>query len=273
MRAEINMLNVSGNRLPFDYQYALASVFMSKMNCANPMLAKKLHDAKGFKHYCFSWLLPGKIIPKPPEGLTVNTARIVFSSPDQEFVRTFAEGFLSEPEFRLIRTQFNVERIEVLPETVLSSPQWFRTLSPIYTKTRREIEGKLVDWDLYPMEGKFYENVHLNLTQRFKDYFGYPPTSDHFEITEIEAKKMPNVKIDGSPRRCTHMRFKVSASPELLKFMHDAGLGEKQGMGFGCVEAINEASRETFKSQKNIASHTREGGDENGTKIPRGRQS
>jgi len=34
------------------------------------------------------------------------------------------------------------------------------------------------------------------------------------------------------------MKMEVEASPELVEFAYDAGLGEKNAMGFGCVDVV-----------------------------------
>jgi len=34
------------------------------------------------------------------------------------------------------------------------------------------------------------------------------------------------------------MKMMVEASPELIGFAYDAGLGEKNAMGFGCVDVV-----------------------------------
>jgi CRISPR-associated endoribonuclease Cas6 len=34
------------------------------------------------------------------------------------------------------------------------------------------------------------------------------------------------------------MEFDIAANTELLRFAYDAGLGEKTGVGFGCVDVV-----------------------------------
>ena len=115
-----------------------------------------------------------------------------------------------------------------------------RTLSPIYVKTKRITkEGKLKETDLYPTNGKFHENLHQNLVEKYKAYYGKKPKNDHFEIVEIHTHKEKRNKIKGDYRRCTEMIFDIQGSKELLQFGYEVGFGEKNAMGFGCVEVIN----------------------------------
>ncbi len=61
---------------------------------------------------------------------------------------------------------------------------------------------------------------------------------DYFEVVETKDIKPKRIKIADSYRRCNLMSLRILASSELLKFAYDAGLGEKNAMGFGCVDII-----------------------------------
>ncbi|HEY9246949.1 MAG TPA: CRISPR-associated endoribonuclease Cas6, partial [Candidatus Methanoperedens sp.] len=90
-----------------------------------------------------------------------------------------------------------------------------------------------------PTEPKFYENLHRNLVERFNEFYGKAP-SDYFDVTETADIKPKRIKIAESYRRCSLMSLKIQASPELLKFAYDAGLGEKNAMGFGYMEIMDK---------------------------------
>ena len=203
-----------------------------KLSISDIKLVNEVHFSKGFKFYCFSGLiLDGKI-------KDFESAYIIISSPSSSFIRGFAEGFLSEPEFNLHDCRFIINKIEILEEKDIRDGVLFRTLSPIYVKTLRESDGRLIEWDLYPKDGKFYENVHNNLVERYEEYYDKKLGKNYFEIPEILDFKPKRVKIGNSFRRCSLMTFKVHGSEELLKFAHDAGIGEKSAMGFGCLDAL-----------------------------------
>ena len=114
----------------------------------------------------------------------------------------------------------------------------FMAISPIYVKTLRSENGKLREFDLYPSEPKFYENLHKNLVERYSEFYGASPEKEHFDIVEVSGIKPKRIKIAGHFRRCSLMRLRIQANPELLEFAYDAGLGEKNAMGFGCVEVV-----------------------------------
>jgi CRISPR-associated endoribonuclease Cas6 len=240
MRALISIRKLSIEPLPYDYQYALASMLYNKLSIGNIKLANESHSAQRFKFYNFSNL----IINNPNtdgRGLDFEEAKFIITSPDVEFVKSFAEGLLQEPDFRLKDGKFVVTKIEILKERKIKSPCTFRTLSPIFVKTARDVEGKLKEWDLYPKDGKFYDNIHMNLVARYTEYYGETPR-DYFEIIEIKNFKPKRIIMGGgpgkTPRRCSLMTFTVTGSEELLQFAYEAGIGEKNAMGFGCLEIL-----------------------------------
>jgi CRISPR-associated endoribonuclease Cas6 len=241
MRCKISIKKISPSSLHYDYQYGLASMLYAKLATSNIELADKTHSKKGFKFYTFSNLILEDRLPEK-NGLNFRTAHFFLSSPDPEFIRSFAEGLLLEPEFFLgnneNRANFMIERLEVLPVIKFSNQCTFRTLSPIYLKTLRNQEDRLIEFDLYPKDSKFHENLHKNLVARYEEFYGAKIDKDYFEILNIPNFKPKRVKVENNYRRCSLMDIHLSANPELLQFAYDAGLGEKNAMGFGCVDVL-----------------------------------
>lgn len=240
MRSKITVRNLPIFPVNFDYQYGLASMLYFKLANADIKLANETHAHQGFKFYTFSNLMlinrkPGK------SGLCFERAFFILSSPDDRFIKSFAEGLLQKPEFYLDgprgKVDFVIERIEILQELSFGDECWFKTLSPIYVKTMRKENEDLRETDLYPTEPKFYENLHRNLVERFSEFYGKAPF-DHFDVIETANIKPKRIKIAEGYRRCTLMSLRIQASPELLKFAYEAGLGEKNAMGFGCVDVV-----------------------------------
>lgn len=241
MRAKISISNPSEKPIPYDYQYAMASMLYHRLAEGNVELANEIHSHQNFKFYTFSNLvLQGK--REDVRGLAFREADFILTSPDPLFIKSFAEGLLSKPEFHLGSINLYINEIRILPQMSIRDECLFKTISPVYIKTKRRVDDKLQEWDLYPKDGKFYENVHKNLLERYEEFFKTKLDDDFFEITDISDFKGKRIKIAGSYRRCSLMIFKINGSPELLKFAYDAGLGEKNAMGFGCLEVVNGRS-------------------------------
>lgn len=244
MRSKITICNRSKAPIDYNYQYGIASMLYLKLAESDVILANETHSHQGFKFYTFSNLiLEDK--KQCRTGLDFERAHFFLSSPDDRFIRSFAEGLLMNPDFYLEgargRVNFAIERIEILPQIEFGSECTFKTISPVYVKTQRFDDGRLKEFDLYPSEPKFYENLHKNLVERYKEFYGMLPEREHFEIMEVSDIKPRRIKIAQEYRRCSLMRLVIQANPELLKFAYDAGLGEKNAMGFGCVDVIEAA--------------------------------
>lgn len=78
-----------------------------------------------------------------------------------------------------------------------------------------------------------------NLVERFSEFYGRAP-EDRFDVIETANIKPKRIKIADSFRRCNLMSLRIQASPELLEFAYDGGLGEKNAMGFGCVDVLDQ---------------------------------
>jgi len=240
MRCKITVRKISSNPIHYDYQYGLASMLYARLASANITLANEIHSHQGFKFYTFSNLVLEDRIPDK-RGLNFMKAHFFISSPDSEFIRSFTEGLLLEPEFFLGKNKkadFIIERVEILPQREFSDSCTFKTLSPVYVKTMRKKDGKLVEIDLYPKDSKFYENLHTNLTTRYEEYYGHKVKHDFFDVLDVKDVKPKRISIGNSFRRCSLMKMTLEASPELLGFAYDAGLGEKNAMGFGCLDVV-----------------------------------
>ncbi|MHA1204709.1 MAG: CRISPR-associated endoribonuclease Cas6 [Candidatus Heimdallarchaeum aukensis] len=238
MRLKIFVEKITDGPLNFNYQHWLTSAILRKISDSKKEVSQRLHRKTKFKYYNFSNLIiEEKKFSK--KGLYFKEAFFYFTSIDNEFLDGLATGVFKDLKFHLGTQQFVVKRIKIENKKNIKSDCTLKTLSPIYVKTlRRNKEGKLKPYDLTPRDLKFSENLHKNLLERYYRYFGRKPKQDFFEITSIRNLKLKRVLIKNSYRRCTLMTFDVQASRELLKFAYNTGLGEKTGLGFGCIEVI-----------------------------------
>jgi CRISPR-associated endoribonuclease Cas6 len=92
--------------------------------------------------------------------------------------------------------------------------------------------------DLYPKEPKFYDNLYRNLVNRYEEYYKQPLDHYHFDVLDVCNVKPKRISIGNTQRRCNLMTFEVEANPELIAFAYNAGFGEKNAMGFGCVDIV-----------------------------------
>lgn len=239
MRAKISIRKTTPEPMHYDYQYWLASMLLNRLNNAKEELADFLHANEGYRYYTFSNIIIEEKKRTTKKGIRFERGHFYITALDPDFIEGFVKGLLQEPNFNLGKSEFLVEEVYILERKQIPEICTMKTLSPVYVKTKRLTkDGELMEWDLHPKNGKFHENIHKNLVSRYKERYGKKPKEDHFEIIEILQQKERRYKIKGSYRRCTEMKFKVQGSRELLNLAYNAGLGEKNAMGFGCVGVV-----------------------------------
>ena len=235
LRAEVSKR--AGGELPYNYQYGLASMIYNQINRIDQNLSEQLHLQKGPKHFTFSWLDFGKA--EMGRGIDFSEAWFYFSSPDKEIVKALGRGLLCNPQFHIGKVNLRVESIKCLPTIRLGEEARLRTLSPIYLKTLKMVNGDLRPWDLYPSDEKWREALQQNLSKKYKEYVRESLGSTRqFRVEPVGKVERKRIKIAGSYRRCSLLTFDVEGDERLLNFGYQAGFGEKTAMGFGCTEMV-----------------------------------
>lgn len=237
-RARVDLRLRNDFPILFDYPYYLASALYQKIGYSNPDLSKTVHDKVKYKPFTFSWLdIPNRELLKNGIRILDGKANFQISSPSADIIRGFVEGLLSQPEIRLGRVIFEVEKVQVLPDRKIDEAATFRCLSPILVRTIKEADGKKTVWDLGPQEAKFFTNLRSNLIKRYNDFSGETSISN-FEVARYYNVKRTRVRIKDTFNRAYFMELHALGNSDLLTFAYDAGLGERNSMGFGMVETV-----------------------------------
>lgn len=234
MRVEIS--KKSRRRLPYNYQYALASALYHAIGLEDPKLAESLHNDRTGKYFTFSWIDYRRGTAKG--GLDFSEGWFYFSSPDHELVQIVAIGPLNHPEINVRGVSLEVTGLEVEESIKIGGTTRFRTLSPIYLKETLETAKGLRTWDLYPGDEGWAEALKGNLVGKYESYTGTSIGDPEFHVSRISRMERKRINIAGSYRRCAMLEFTAKSDPRLLKFGYEAGFGEKNSMGFGCDEVL-----------------------------------
>ncbi|WP_423792174.1 CRISPR-associated endoribonuclease Cas6 [Methanocaldococcus indicus] len=242
MRIELKLKTDKFTVIPYNHQYYLASAIYNKLQSANPIYAEKLHNYKKFKFFTFSLLqVKRRVIRKEGIETIDGNVYLYLSSPKSDFIENFVSGLLDDGSLKVGNINFYVDKAKVLK--VPEKFEIFKTISPIYLKTKIEDNGKLKDYDLLPNHSKFYENLKNNLKRKYEHFYNKKCDLDFdFEILKYKSKRM---KIKNVYCRCSELVFKVWGDYELLKFGYECGFGEKNSMGFGMV--VNTKDKDTVK--------------------------
>jgi len=236
MRAELKLQIDKNTTIPFNHQYHLSSMIYNALHTSNPEYAAKLHSYQKFKYFTFSWLdVPNRTVGKDGIKSRDGIVYLKLSSPDDEFLSTFLDGLFQEPILKI--GTFEVYPMEIkineMPDS-FSNKMTFKTLSPVYLKTKEEVDGKLKTKDLLPTHSKFFPNLKQNLINKYELFYNKPCDMD-FEM-EILSAEQKRIQIKETFTRCSHLIFTIQGDPDLIRFGYECGFGEKNSMGFGMVE-------------------------------------
>lgn len=245
MRLRISLKTLNDDYLiPYNYSHILSAIIYRKIADLN--LASDLHASKDFKHFTFSQINVPRRKPSR-NGIISRDGRFHFyiSSPHDYLIQSMVEGYLDDPQIIFRGDNIMVEQVELLkqPNFKKNSPVKMKTLSPVIARIKRE-DDRI--WDLNPGDLRFYTALQQNLIKKYNSFYADSNyNGDEYVkiVPEMDSVKRKRITIEKNGTQTHHraylMRFEVEADERLVKFAYDAGLGEKNSMGFGMVDSIS----------------------------------
>ena len=255
---KLSIENRNKTLLPINYQYELSSAIYKIFHSGNEEFSNFLHskgftdENKQFKLFTFSNLY----IPKFKRTsdrlqiLSTGVSFIISLYPIETF-EPFITGIFKNQKIEIgdkkTSVQFSISNIEKLQEPNFESPMSFKTLSPI--NVSYQAANKKHAHYLHPEDSRFEELLINNLKNKYiayQNFINEPISlSDNFDY-ELKVGKNIRSKLitikKGSPHETKlkgyDFSFTLKAPKELLKIGYYAGFGEKNSMGFGCVEVV-----------------------------------
>jgi len=231
-------------KLPYNYNYPLASAIYSFLGRGDAAFSDFLHDegfyhdGKAFKLFTFSPILSSqrKVLK---DGIILQ-GRIdwFISSPRKEFVTNLAHGILRQGFLLLLNQRLIVEQVEVLNQPSFQQPVLFKTLSPIVVSTGITRNGNLHKEYLSPEQPEFSRILEGNLRRKYPACYGKEPSEEGTSLELLRAPQSKLLDYKGIKIRGWFMRFIVQGNPELIKIGYEAGFGESNSAGFGMVEVV-----------------------------------
>lgn len=247
----LQLINKQFRTLPLNYQYELSSFIYKTIAKGSHEYAEWLHEngfqlgEKQFRMFTFSNLkIPKKKIDIQKETIEIESDTIILELAflPERSTEEFIKGVFSDRTFSIGNKQtiaeFVVQSIELLPQPNFSQPMIGRMESPLcITKI---LENRTTKY-IMPDEEGAKELLKNNLLRKYEAFYGKPFAEDLFFVWETTSPiKSKLIKIKPNTPQQTKVRgaicsFRLFTHPELLKIAYNAGLGEKNSMGFGCV--------------------------------------
>lgn len=247
-------------QLPLDANYHLTSLVYRLLKTSSQDYSAFLHDdgyeagGKRFKLFTYSRLMLDDYLIEPP-WIMARSPGVVWdiASPIDEFVEHLADGLLREGEIQLydetFRADLTVERAEVRVLPPFTQQMRFVCRSPLVASRPVERDGRLFPHYFRPDEPGLAEAVRANLMEKYRLIHGEAPAADaltlDFDSTYRRRKKGKIEKLvdfKGTKIKGVLAPFTVTGSPELIRVGYEAGFGEKNSMGFGMVETVDDAA-------------------------------
>lgn len=245
------------NLLPLNYQYELSSWIYKVLNQGDPGFAKWLHskgygnNKKRFKLFTFSNLKVDKY-KIHADRLKILSPKVILyiSFYPLEAITPFITGLFNNQAVtigdKISKVNFIVRSVENQNEPVFTDEMEFCCISPvIISYIDKDKEKSYADY-LHPKGEKFNELFINNLVRKFNVFYKKKINPDdidfNLEITSTPKSRLITIKAfttDESKLKGYIFNFKIKAPEKLIRLGYYAGFGEKNSLGFGCVEVVD----------------------------------
>ena len=245
--------------IPINYQYEISSWIYHTLREGNQKYAKWLHEQgyksgnRHFKNFTFSGLNITKFkVIRDRLQIQSDQIELIISFAINPALENFIEGLFQEQCISLgdtlSKVNLRVSFIETLSEPEFKESMTFRALSPICVS---HYTGSKYPVYLNPNNDHYQELLIKNLLAKYNSI--KPAMKENsavqnmalgefsFNVVNKESVKSRLIKIKANTPQESKVRgfqftFTISAPVFLLKVGYEAGFGEKNSLGFGCVE-------------------------------------
>ena len=276
MRVKITAATDRPAFIPFNYNYVLHSTIYSLIEKSSGEYSQYLHNRgfinkeinKRFKLFTFSKLFFTPVRIQKNGFDKVKEVAFFFSTPIEKSFEHLILGIFSDQTFHFNlsnqQINFSVTHVEAMHEPQFNTKCGFTCLSPVAVSTLRQKDnGKLEQHYLDYMNPNerdhFIKNIKQNLINKFETLHNTPYNNHEQEfkfsfdinyITRRQGKisKLIHFKtINKNTRtkiKAFEAPFEIIADPGLIKIGYDAGFGNDNSAGLGCVGSTHEVDTE-----------------------------
>lgn len=230
--------------LPLGYHHILQGSVYHLIQGQNPEFSDFLHNRgyssnRQFKLFCFSLISAQFKKVKPPYITFFDEISFELRSPIREFCISVLNALTSIHTIELNNQSMTFEKCEVSNRAINESELRIRMLSPITLSTTvYENEKK---------KTRYFSPDEPDFEQAFKQNTYHKLSSAGFDAEDIDIEIYP-VSVESKDKYVTKFdnriyitgwtgEYVLSASPEVLTFLYDSGIGSRNSHGFGMFEA------------------------------------
>ncbi len=237
--------------LPINYQYEVAAWIYKVIHRSDAAFAEWLHSrgysfhGKRFKQFTFSHLrIPERRVEGDRIVMLGSLAEMQVSFAVERAVEHFLGGLFADQQFsigdRQSRASFLVEQVETLAEPDFNAGLRLRALSPICVGRGNDGRGATY---IGPEARDYAERITANLRAKLGSISADAMSTEPVAVRQIGTAKSRLIRIKTDTEhetrvRAFQFRCDLSGPADLLRVAYQAGLGEKNSLGFGCMEVV-----------------------------------
>ncbi|MBN1199700.1 MAG: CRISPR-associated endoribonuclease Cas6 [Bacteroidales bacterium] len=256
MRFQLTLQRINSQEriIPINYQYEVSAWIYRVIGQGDPAFSAWLHeqgyadDKKQFRLFTFSNLIiPNRTIRGDRIIIGSDAVRIIVSFLPHEAITHFIQGLFRNQEFRMgdrqSQVSFRVTSVEGQPGPSFHDRMIFRAISPILIS--QSLPGEKYARYLAPDHPDYTHLFFNNLKEKWKAFTGkdYPSYSGREDISIISPVRKKGILIKaGTPMESKligySFDFRITGPADLIRLGYYTGFGEKNSMGFGCVEVV-----------------------------------
>ena len=187
MRIKLNLRTVQNHHcIPINYQYPLSAVIYRILSDSSPEYSQFLHD-RGYlgpdgklrKLFTFSRLdiqpradvKNDMLIPGNHNRITLTIASPMIDDFIQHFVIGLFQNQYLEIANNKTKCKLLVEQVEACPEPEFTSEMTFRAMSPIVLTRVVELNNKLGQYYMRPLDTGLSEAAQKSLIKKFQNHY------------------------------------------------------------------------------------------------------
>jgi CRISPR-associated endoribonuclease Cas6 len=241
--------------LPVNYQYALSSWIYKVIERSDLAYSEFLHnqgfryDGRRFKMFTFSQLdvRPYQMANGQIRLLGTDVSLAVRFAVDSS-LENFIKGLFKEQRFslgdRYSATDFEVSRVDTIAAPAFTPTMTYRCLSPIcISRTRENRSAEYLSPEAQGYGPLLVQNLVRKSSALVHANESTPVEYPQFRFRLLNTPRKKGIHIKEYEANHTQVigylfHFELTAPVELHETGYYAGFGEKNSMGFGCVEKM-----------------------------------
>jgi len=171
------------------------------------------------------------------DGLSCERGYWTISSDETQIIDAVA-NHARHHELHTGHTKVPVEGVDVEPITGVAHAR-YRTHSPIYVSQTKDEYRE----DLFPEDGMWFVRLRDNVQDRMEARWDETP--DELVIEDVHWWKTSRLRVgDGGWATGTRCEVTLRTDTRTSEFIQQRGLGERTGVGFGCVMPVEHIPAE-----------------------------